>query len=88
MIGSKEFRKRVTTKLLQVSGNIKEGDLIFSQSILGYRIAYRPCYPESSNGDFDVWQETDGTITVRGNFQALIPTINKYKDIEDFETRL
>lgn len=49
---------------------------------------YRPCYPEKSNGDFNVSQDVTGKISVYGNFDALIPTINHYNNICEFEAKL
>lgn len=88
VIGAKEFRQRVINKLKSVDENIKEDDLYFSQTATGYYMDYRPNYPEKTNGDFIVRQDLNGLISVYGNMDALIPTINHYEDIEDFEERL
>ena len=88
VIGAKEFKNRVKTKLMQIDGNIKEDDLYFSQTVSGYYIEYKPKYPERSNGDFIVYQDLNGSISVHGNVDALVPTINHYEDIEDFENSL
>lgn len=87
-IGAKEFKNRVITKLMQIDGNIKEDDLYFSQTTSGYDIVYKPEYPNRSNADFIVHQDLTGSISVHGNMSALIPTIEKYKDINDFEQKL
>lgn len=88
VIGAKEFKQRVKTKLMQIDGNIKEDDLYFSQTTTGYYMEYKPYYPEKSNGDFIVSQDLNGSISVHGNMDALVPTINKYEDISDFEKNL
>lgn len=88
VIGEKEFKQRVKTKLMQIDENIKEDDLYFSQTSRGYYLEYKPNYPEKSNGDFIVYQDLNGSISVHGNMDALVPTINKYEDINDFESNL
>lgn len=88
IIGAKEFKQRIKTKLMQIDGNIKENDLYFSQTARGYYMEYKPNYPERSNGDFIVYQDLNGSISVHGNMDALMPTINKYEDINDFEENL
>ena len=88
VIGAKEFKKRVGEKIVQLDRNIKEDDLYFSQTVMGYYMEYKPNYPYSSNGDFIVYQDLNGSISVYGNFNALIPTINKYEDINDFEKNI
>ena len=88
VIGEKEFRQRVINKLKSVDESIKENDLYFSQTATGYCLDYRPKYPEKTNGDFIVCQDLNGSISVHGNMDALVPTINNYEDIEDFEERL
>lgn len=88
IIGAKEFKQRVKAKLMQIDENIKEDDLYFSQTARGYYMEYKPNYPEKSNGDFIVYQDLNGSISVHGNMDALVPTINKYEDINDFEENL
>jgi len=88
IIGAKEFKQRVKTKLMQIDGNIKEDDLYFSQTARGYYMEYKPNYPERSNGDFIVYQDLNGSISVHGNMDALVPTIKKYEDIKVFEKNL
>lgn len=88
IIGAKEFKQRVTNKLKLVDENIKEDDLYFSQTATGYYMEYKPRYPEKSNGDFIVCQDLNGSIAVYGNLDALVPTINHYEDIVDFEEQL
>ena len=88
VIGAKEFRQRVINKLKSVDENIKKDDLYFSQTVTGYYMDYRPNYPEKTNGDFIVCQDLNGSISVHGNMDAVVPTINHYEDIEDFEERL
>lgn len=87
-IGAKEFKNRVKTKLMQIDENIKEDDLYFSQTVTGYYMEYKPEYPNRSNADFIVYQDLNGSISVHGNMSALVPTIEKYEDINDFEQRL
>ena len=82
------FRQRVTNKLKSVDENTKEDDLHFSQTATGYYMAYRPNYPENTNRDFIVYQDLNGSIFVRSNMDALVPTINHYENIVDFEERL
>lgn len=87
--GEKEFRERATVKLLQIDKNIKKDDLYFGSFASGYSLGYRPCYPETSNADFDVWCDIiNGTIKVYGNLRSLVPTIREYKSIDDFEINL
>lgn len=88
IIGAKEFKQRVKAKLMQIDENIKEDDLYFSQTARGYYMEYKPNYPEKSNGDFIVYQDLNGSISIHGNMDALVPTINKYEDINDFEENL
>lgn len=88
IIGAKEFKQRVTDKLKDVDKNIKNEDLYFSQTATSYYIEYRPNYPEESNGDFIVCQDLNGSISIHGNLDALVPTINHYENITDFEKRL
>ena len=87
-IGAKEFKNRVKAKLMQIDGNIKEDNLYFSQTVTGYYMEYKPEYPNRSNADFIVYQDLNGSISVHGNMSALVPTIKKYEDINDFEQRL
>lgn len=87
-IGAKEFKNRVKTKLMQIDGNIKEDDLYFSQTVTGYCMEYKPEYPNRSNADFIIYQDLNGSISVHGNMLALVPTIKRYEDINDFEQRL
>lgn len=87
-IGAKEFKNRVKAKLMQIDGNIKEDDLYFSQTVTGYYMEYKPEYPNRSNADFIVYQDLNGSISVHGNMAALVPTIEHYKNIADFEQRL
>lgn len=88
VIGTKEFKQRVKTKLMQIDENIKEDDLYFSQTSSGYYLEYKPNYPEKSNGDFIVYQDLNGSISVHGNINAIVPTIDMYEDINDFERNL
>ena len=87
-IGAKEFKNRVKTKLMQIDENIKEDDLYFSQTVTGYYIEYKPEYPNRSNADFIVYQDLNGSISVHGNMLALVPTIEKYEDLNDLEQKL
>ena len=87
-IGAKEFRNRVKEALIKVDGTIKDDDLYFSQTTSGYYIEYRPEYPNKSNADFIIYQDLAGSISVHGNMLALVPTIEHYDDIKDFEHRM
>lgn len=87
-IGATEFKQRVTNKLKTINGNITENDLYFSQTCRGYYIEYRPNYPYESPGDFVVYQDLNGSISVHGNLGALVPTIDCYEDIDEFEIKL
>ena len=87
-IGSKEFRNRVKATLIKVDGNTKEDDLYFSQTASGYYIEYKPEYPNRSNADFIVYQDLAGSVSVHRNMLALVPTIEHYEDIEDFERKM
>lgn len=57
--------------------------LYFSQTRDEYFADYKPNYPEKSAADLTIsvnhWK---GTGKIRGNFGALIPTINKYDDLK------
>lgn len=88
IIGAKDFKRRVKAKLMQVDKNIKDDDLYFSQTVRGYYMEYKPNYPQKSNGDFIVYQDLNGSISVYGNMDAIVPTIEKYEDIDDFEDNL
>ena len=88
VIGAREFKQRVKTKLMQIDGNIKEDDLYFSQTTSGYYMEYKPKYPNRSNADFIVYQDLNGSISIHGNMSALVPTIEHYEDISDFEQKL
>lgn len=88
IIGAKEFEDRVKTKLKQVDENINENDLYFYKTVTGYCMIYKPKYPERSNGDFIVYQDLNGSISVHGNMDAIVPTIDAYEDIEDFEKNM
>ena len=88
VIGAKEFKQRVTNKLKSVDENIQEDDLYFSQTATGYYMEYKPNYPEKSNEYFIVYQDLNGSISVHGNMDAVVPTINYYEDIADFEEQL
>lgn len=74
--------------MIQIYNNIKESDLYFSQTTLGYCMEYKPNYPYKSNEDFIVEQDLNGSISVYGNMDAMVPTIEKYENIIDFEKRL
>ena len=87
-IGAKEFKERVTAKLKQVDANIKDDDLYFSQTVTGSYMEYKPEYPNRSTAGFIVYQDLNGSISVHGNMTALVPTIEKYEDINDFEKNL
>lgn len=87
-IGAKEFKERVIAKLKQIDANIKNDDLYFSQTVTGYYMEYKPEYPNRSNADFIVYQDLNGSISVHGNMTALVSTIEKYEDINDFEKNL
>lgn len=88
VIDAKEFRQRVKAKLIQINNDIEERDLYFSETVSGYYMEYKPKYPERSNGDFIVCQDLNGLISVHGNIDSLVPTINRYENIEDFEKYL
>lgn len=88
VIGAKEFKKRVKAKLIQINNDIKEEDLYFSQTTSAYYMEYKPNYPNRSNGDFIVYQDLAGSISVYGNMNAIVPTIEKYENISDFEKNL
>lgn len=88
VIGAKEFKKRVCNKLKEIDGNIQDDDLYFSQTVAGYYMEYKPKYPEKSAADFIIYQDLNGSMSVHGNLEALVPTIQKYEDIEDFEKNL
>lgn len=92
MTSVKEFKKRVTEKLLNINNEIKEEDLYFDQSADLYTIEYKPDYPNKSNGDFMICQQIfneKGKVSVYGNYSALIfPTIRHFKNLDDFEENL
>lgn len=88
VIGAKEFRKRIKAKLKSSNPEIDVEDLYFSQLCIGYTIAYKPNYPDSSAADFIISQDLCGMINLYGNLQALVPTVRRFKNIEDFESNL
>ena len=90
MTSVKEFKKRVTVKLLNINNEIKEEDLYFDQSADLYTIEYKPNFPDKSNGDFMICQKIlNEEISVYGNYSALIiPTIRHFKNLDDFEENL
>jgi hypothetical protein len=87
-IGAKEFKNRVKTKLTESNKDINPDDLYFSQTASGYYIEYKPKYPNRSDADFIVYQDLAGSISVHGNMNALVPTIQHYENIYDFECSL
>lgn len=88
VIGAKDFKRRVKQKLIQMNKDIKEEDLYFSQTTTGYYMEYKPNYPYRSSGDFIVYQDLNGSISIHGNMDAIVPTIEKYENIIDFEKNL
>lgn len=88
VIEAKDFKRRVKAKLKQTNNDVKEEDLYFSQTATGYYMEYKPNYPKTSNGDFIVSQDLNGSISIYGNDNALIPTVKHYENIEDFEKNL
>ena len=86
-VGAKEFKKRVKATLMKVDNSIKEDDLYFSQTAAGYYIEYKPKYPNRSDADFIVYQDLVGSVSVHGNMSALVPTIEHFEDIDDFEQK-
>ena len=87
-IGAKEFKERVKNKLIQVDNDINENDLYFTQTTMGYFLDYKPQYPQQTSADFFVYQDLNGSISVHGNMQAIVPTISTYENIDDFELSL
>ena len=90
MTSVKEFKKRVTEKLLNINNEIKEEDLYFDQSADLYTIEYKPNYPNKNNGDFMVSQKIfNDEISIYGNYSTLtVPTIRRFKNLYDFEENL
>lgn len=82
-ISAKEWRNRVTTKLMKTDPNIEKDDLFFSATTSGYSLAYRPYHPEESSADFKVYGSFNGGIQLHGI--SLIPNIITYGSIEEFE---
>ena len=80
------FRKAVTRAVSNYSISAK--DLYFSQSQRGYYADYRPAYPDKTPADFTVYQDMDETVRVYGNPDALVPTIDTFTDLADFEVNL
>ena len=87
-IGAKEFKNRVIKKLKEINSEIEDDDLYFSQTLTGYYLEYKPKYPEGSPADFIVCQDLNGSISIHGNMDAMIPTIKHYENIVDFEMHL
>lgn len=87
-VGTMEFKRRIEEKLLKINSEICRDDLYYTQTLHGYSIDYKPNYPMKSNADFQVYQGLDGKITLRGNFDALIPTVLKFENIDAFENDL
>lgn len=90
MTSVKEFKKRVTEKLLNINNEIKEEDLYFNYSVNSYTIEYKPNYPNKNNGDFMVSQKIfNDEISIYGNYSTLtVPTIRRFKNLDDFEENL
>ena len=82
MTEAKRFRESVTKKIQKIDPCIEKSDLFFSQYTTGYDLEYKPKYPENSSGDFIVSMNSlDGTVTIMGNLQAIIPTVRKFKSL-------
>ena len=84
-IGAEEFRQKVLDALKKVDSRYDEEDLFFTQFRDGYNICYKPLYPASSPADFIIYMNnTTGRIIFYGNLGALVPTVDKYDDLNDF----
>lgn len=86
----KDFRERVTGKLVLAFPGINRKDLCFFQDNSGYRcrIVYHPESLPADTGAFSVCLETSGKIRLFGNMQALVPTVRTFKNVDDFEENL
>lgn len=83
-IGAEEFRQKVLDALKKVDSRYEE-DLFFTQYRDGYNICYKPLYPASSPGDFNIYMNnTTGRVILYGNLGALVPTVEKYDNFNDF----
>lgn len=85
MIKSKEFKQRVTKRLKEIDGKIKDNDLYFSRLINGYCISYQPNYPNGSQKDFIIYLNCEGCISVYGKFLSDNTGVRNFKNIDDFE---
>ena len=83
----KEFQRQTIKTLREFDNDITEADLYFAQTLTGYSVAYKPNYPDTSAADFSLHQNLDGTLTLYGNGDALVPTIQEYASFEDFEQK-
>lgn len=83
----KLFRESVTRTVCR-NPEISSDDLYFSQTQRGYYAEYRTAYPNETPGDFVVYQDLNGSVSVHGNLGALVPTIEKFEDLADFEANL
>lgn len=84
-IGAEEFRQKVLDALKKVDSRYDEEDLFFTQFRDGYNICYKPLYPASSPADFSIYMNnTTGRIILYGNLGALVPTVEKYDNLDDF----
>ena len=83
----KIFRESVTRKVCS-NPEISAEDLYFSQTQRGYYAEYRPAFPNETPADFIVYQDLNGSVSLHGNFGAMVPTIEKFEDLTDFELNM
>ena len=82
------FKSRVVKKILSLNNEVKEQDFRYSKTDWGYYLEYRPLFPNESPADFIVFMDLVGCMSVHGNLQAMVPTIEHYESLGDFEQKL
>ena len=87
-LNSVVFKKRVLNILLTKNSELQESDFHFAKETSGDYLVYRPLHLQESPADFIVHQDLNGSISVHGNLQAMVPTIEKFEDLDDLERRM
>jgi len=82
MIGSKEFKERVTNALLNTNVGINLDFLYFSQLKDNYTLAYIPDYPNQNIPDFSIMQHPGEPISILYNENS---ALQKYTNLDSFE---
>ena len=87
-LNGEEFKSRVIDILLAKNNELRESGFRLSEEQSGYYLVYRPLYPNESPADFIVHMDLNGCVSVHGNLQAMVPTIEKFENLGDFEKHL